>query len=103
NLDELERAVDEEVMRLLETGVTDEELERAKTVIVASAVYARDSQRSMAYAYGEGLMTGLGVDEIHEWPGRVSDVTKEDVLAAAKKILSGTHSVTGELLPGGES
>jgi zinc protease len=91
------------VARLLETGVTDEELERAKTVIVASAVYARDSQRSMAYAYGEGLMTGLGVDDIHEWPERVAGVTKDDVLAAARKIFEGTHFVTGELLPGGDS
>ncbi len=103
NLDVLEKAVDGEVERLLETGITDEELDRAKTVIVASAVYARDSQRSMAYAYGEGLMTGLGVEEIHEWPERVRGVTKDDVLAAAKKIFTGTHSVTGELLPGGAS
>ncbi|MEQ8326852.1 MAG: pitrilysin family protein [Parvibaculum sp.] len=102
-LDALEKAVDEEVARLLETGVTDEELERAKTVIVASAVYARDSQRSMAYAYGEGLMTGLGVDDIHEWPERVAGVTKDDVLAAARKVFEDTHFVTGELLPGGDS
>jgi zinc protease len=102
-LDALEKAVDDEVARLLETGVTDEELERAKTVIVASAVYARDSQRSMAYAYGEGLMTGLGVDEIHEWPERVAGVTKDDVLAAARKVFEDTHFVTGELLPGGDS
>jgi len=54
----------------------------------------------MAYSYGEGLMTGLTVDEIHEWPDRVNEVTKSDVLAAARKILSGTHTVTGELLPG---
>jgi zinc protease len=102
-LDALEKAVEQEVARLLETGVTDEELERAKTVIVASAVYARDSQRSMAYAYGEGLMTGLGVEDIHEWPERVAAVTKDDVLAAAKKIFEGTHFVTGELLPGEDS
>ena len=103
DLDAVEAAVEQEVARLLEEGVTDEEIERAKTVIVAGAVYARDNQRTMAYAYGEGLMTGMSVEEIHGWPDRVREVTKEDVLEAAKSVLAGTHSVTGELLPGGRS
>lgn len=102
SLGELEAAIEKEVARFIEEGVTDEELERAKTVIVSSAVYARDNQRSMAYAYGEGLMTGLSVEQIHDWPDRVRNVTKEDVMDAAKAILVNTHSVTGELLPGGE-
>ncbi|MCF8469364.1 MAG: insulinase family protein [Parvibaculum sp.] len=100
DLDAVEKAIDKEVAKLLEDGVNDEELKRAKTVIVAGAVYARDSQRTMAYSYGEGLMTGMTVDEIHDWPDRVNEVTKSDVLAAARKILSGTQTVTGELLPG---
>lgn len=81
--------------------MTDEELTRAKTVIAAGAVYARDSQRSMAYAYGEGLMTGLSIDDIHEWPDRIRAVTAADVVDAARAVLSGSVSVTGELLPGG--
>lgn len=99
----VEKAVEAEVALLLEEGVTSEELERARTVIVASTVYARDSQRAMANSYGEGLMTGLSIAEIHEWPDRVSEVTQSDVLKAAQKLFSGTHSVTGELLPGGAS
>lgn len=102
-LADLEQAVDAEVELLLTDGVSDEELERAKTVIAAGAVYARDSQRSMAYAYGEGLMTGMSVADIHEWPGRIRAVTTEDVLDAARTLLSGGASVTGELLPGGGS
>lgn len=101
SLDTLEEAIEKELANFIQQGVSDEELDRAKTVIVASAVYARDNQRTMAYAYGEGLMTGLGAEEIHDWPERVREVTKEDVMEAAKAILANTHSVTGELLPGG--
>ncbi|MEX0839767.1 MAG: pitrilysin family protein [Parvibaculum sp.] len=99
-LADLEKAVDAEIGLLLADGVTDEELERAKTVIAAGAVYARDSQRSMAYAYGEGLMTGMSVADIHEWPDRIRAVTADDVVDAARSVLSGRVSVTGELLPG---
>ncbi|ABS61913.1 peptidase M16 domain protein [Parvibaculum lavamentivorans DS-1] len=99
DLAEVESAIEAEVALLLDKGVSDDELERAKTVIVASTVYARDSQRSMAYSYGEGLMTGLSVEEIHEWPELVRKVTKDDVIDAAKIIFTGTPSITGELLP----
>ena len=101
SLDKLEEGIEKELANFLAEGVSDEELDRAKTVIVASAVYARDNQRSMAYAYGEGLMTGMSVQEIHEWPDRIRDVTKEDVMAAARSVLQDTHPVTGELLPEG--
>ncbi|WP_293508946.1 pitrilysin family protein [Parvibaculum sp.] len=101
SLADLEQAIDDEIAALLAEGVTDEELERAKTVIAAGAVYARDNQRSMAYAYGEGLMTGLSVDDIHEWPNRIRAVTAADVAEAARAVLDGSVSVTGELLPGG--
>ena len=95
----LEKAIDTEIGLLLADGVSEEELARAKTVIAASAIYARDSQRSMAYAYGEGLMTGLSMADIHEWPDRIRAVTADDVLDAARALLAGV-AVTGELLPG---
>ncbi|MDP2123234.1 MAG: pitrilysin family protein [Parvibaculum sp.] len=100
-LEDLEKAIDAEIELLLADGVTAEELERAKTVIAAGAVYARDSQRAMAYAYGEGLMTGMSVTDIHEWPDRIRAVTANDVLGAARSVLTGRAAVTGELLPGG--
>ncbi len=98
----LERAIEAEVQRLLTDGIDKEELERARTVIAASAVYARDNQRTMAYAYGEGLMTGLTVAQIHEWPDHVRRVTREDVARVARLVFENNPSVTGEMLPGGE-
>lgn len=100
DLAELEKAIEAEIALLLADGVSEEELARAKTVIAASAVYARDSQRSMAYAYGEGLMTGLSTTDIHEWPDRIRAVTADDVLSAARAVLAGGVAITGELLPG---
>src|SRR5690606_22881840 len=101
-LELLEAAVEAEVARLLQGGVNDDELARAKTVIAAGAVYARDNQRTMAYAYGEGLMTGMTARQIHEWPERVQAVTGADVLRVARLVFEGTHAVTGEVLPGEE-
>lgn len=103
DLASLELSIEAEIERLLADGINDEELARAKMVIAAGAIYARDSQRTMAYAYGEGLMTGLTVEQIHEWPQRVRRVTKEDVMRVARLVFENNPSVTGELLPGGDS
>ena len=98
-LDGLEKAVDDELARFLKEGVTGDELARAKTQIVASSVYARDRQKTRAYQYGSGLMTGLSARDVYDFPDRVRAVTAADVMAAAHSLFDGAHAVTGELLP----
>ncbi|WP_293327173.1 pitrilysin family protein [Parvibaculum sp.] len=96
---EIEKSVDAVIAGLLKDGVTGEELERAKTLIEAESVYARDDQMHMANAYGSALMVGVKPDIIHDWPSYVKQVTADDVMAAARKLFDGTHYVMGELLP----
>jgi zinc protease len=93
------KAVNAEIERFLAGHIEADELARAKTRLIASNVYARDNQKTLAYAYGSGLTTGLTAREVHDWPDRVRAVTAEDVLAAAHAVLDAQHAVTGELLP----
>lgn len=103
DLKKLEAAIEAELARLLKNGVSNEDVERAKTLIIADAVYARDDQQTMAYAYGEGMMIGLTPDVITAWPDYVRQVTPSDVMEAARHVLINQHAVTGELLPGKKS
>ena len=98
-LSQIEKSVDGVIANLLKNGVEKEELDRAKTLIEADSVYARDDQMHLANAYGSGLMIGVKPEVIHDWPKYVKQVTAEDVMAAARKVFDGTHYVTGELLP----
>ncbi|MBI1262040.1 MAG: insulinase family protein [Rhizobiales bacterium] len=102
-LDKLESAIESEIAKFLKAGISDEEVERAKTLIIADAVYARDDQQTMAYAYGEGTLTGLTPEIITAWPDYVAKVTAKDVMDAARHVLDNQHAVTGELLPGKKS
>ncbi|HEY4342894.1 MAG TPA: pitrilysin family protein [Parvibaculum sp.] len=94
-----EKAIDVELEKFLGSEIGAGELERAKTQLIASATYARDTQQTMAYSYGSGLATGLSAKDVYEWPDHVRAVTAADVLAAAHKVLDARHAVTGELLP----
>jgi len=94
-----EKAVDVELAKFIAGTIDADELKRAKSQLVASAVYARDKQRTLAYAYGSGMTTGLTARQVYEWPDYIRAVTAQDVLAAAKDVLDARHAVSGVLLP----
>lgn len=98
SLEELDRAIDKVVTRLAETGIDAADLARAKTRLVADAIYAQDSQAALARWYGASLTTGLSLDDIAQWPARIEAVSAEDVLAAMR-WLEKRRGVTGFLLP----
>jgi len=78
--------------------LTDKELDRAKTQLVADAIYARDSQATLARMYGVALAIGGAVSDVEAWPDRIDAVTKEEVIAAARRRLLPRIAVTGYLL-----
>jgi zinc protease len=75
-------------------------LARVKTQLVASAIYQRDSQYSLASAYGQALAIGLTVADVQSWPQRISAVTAQDVRNNAVSSLVRRESVTLFLKPG---
>jgi zinc protease len=99
SLEALDTAVDRALARFLVEGVDAEALDRAKTRLVADAIYAQDSQAMLARWYGASLATGLGVDDVKEWPARIEAVDAAAILAAAKRHLDRRKAVTGFLLP----
>ncbi len=103
DINDVEAALIASVDKLIAEGVTGEELERAKNTLVAEAVYARDSQQSMAYSLGSTITTGSTVEDFLAWPDRISAVTADQVNAVAKKYLVRDRAVTGILLPVAEN
>jgi len=98
-LDDVEKAVETEIAKLVSDGVSEAELEKAKTRFLRSMIFARDNQAGMANMYGATLATGGTVADIAEWPERIRAVTPAQVQAVAAKYLDMRRSVTGYLLP----
>ncbi len=94
----LDAAIDAVLAKLIKDGVDPGGLERAKTRLVADAIYAQDNQAMLARWYGSSLATGLSMDEIRHWPTRIEAVTPDEIIAAAKKHLDRRRAVTGYLL-----
>ena len=98
-LSDVQAAVEAEVRKVIEHGVTQDELDRARTRYLRSLIFARDSQSGMANIYGATLATGGTVEDIDAWPERLRAVTTDQVKAVAAKYLTPNRSVTGYLLP----
>ncbi|MFA6264778.1 MAG: pitrilysin family protein [Pseudolabrys sp.] len=98
SLPEFERAADAVIASLIDKGVTDDELDRAKSRLIADAIYAQDNQATMARWYGQALMTGATVDDVQKWPERIRAVTAAQVQNAARLWLDRKRSVTGYLI-----
>ncbi len=97
-LPQLETEIDAVVAQLIDKGVTEEELERTKTRLIADAVYAQDNQASMARWYGAALTTGGSVNDVRHWPDRIRAVTADQVRDVARQWLDKRRSVTGYLI-----
>jgi zinc protease len=97
-LETVEAGLDGVLQDVMAHGITADELDRAKTDLVADAVYAQDNQATLARWYGAGLATGETVNEISAWPANVRAVTAEAVQQAARHWLDARRSVTGYLV-----
>lgn len=95
---QLEQVIESTIAKVADHPIPAEDLERAKTQLIAEAVYARDSQSTLARWFGGAVTVGLTVDNIQNWPDRIRAVTAQQVSDAAKKLLDNKRSVTGYLI-----
>ncbi len=98
-LEDIEASLDKIVKDVSGHGVTQEELDRAKTGEIASLIYSSDSQQSLAHTYGWNLAVGRSIEDVETRQDRLKAVTREAVQAVARKYLDRKRSVTGYLVP----
>jgi zinc protease len=97
-LDKLEGAIDDVITDFVDKGPLAEEVERAKSRMIADYVYAQDNQSTLARMYGAALTTGSSVEAVQARPERLRAVTPEQVRDAARRYLDKRRSVTGYLI-----
>ena len=99
SLEQVEHAVDAVIAPFIAAPPAAAGLTRVKTQLIAGEVYKRDSQLALATAYGQALVNGLSVSDVHDWPRRVTAVSPQAVHEAAAQFLLRRESVTLYLTP----
>ncbi len=98
-LAQVEAEIEKAVSELLEKGVSEKEVARGINRQLKSVIFTRDSQSTLARIYGASLVMGETLEDIDQWPDRISKVTVDDVNMVARKYLRKLRSVTGYLRP----
>lgn len=94
-----EAAMDQVIADFLKSGPDAAAFDRIRTQLRAAEIYGRDDVQDQAQRYGEALTTGLTVADVQAWPQVLQEVTPDDVMQAARKVLNRNNAVTGWLLP----
>ena len=91
-------AVEAEVGKVIEQGISEGELSRSVRSMMASAIYARDSLSTAPRVLGAALTSGQTIEDVESWPDRIAQVVLEDVRKAAAYIFNKDNAVSAKLL-----
>ncbi len=94
NLDMTLSLIEYETKRLLDGGLTDAEIERAKEQIRGSVILGGEGVGSHMSALGKGILLTGKVREEDEILKKIDAVTKSDVAAAAEALFGSDKSYT---------
>jgi len=94
----VERAIREEIARIQDDGVSEQELERAKNKIEAETFYARDGALSFAFALGEAEASADWQWFVDYVPN-VRRVSADDVQRVARAYLHEDNLTVGWFVP----
>ena len=96
---DLEAALKNEIKKLQENLISNEELQRIKAQVLASDVYQRDSNFYQAMQLGTLETAGLGWQKADEYVPKINQVTAEQVREVARKYLVEDHLSIAYLEP----
>jgi zinc protease len=96
---ELEKHLRGEVERVAREGVSEDELKRVKTQLIAGQVYKRDSIFGQAMEIGTMEMSGISHRHIDRIIERLGQVTPQQVQAVAQKYFGDDQLTIATLVP----
>lgn len=97
--EQLEKQLRAEVTRIATDGVSEAELKRVKTQLIAGQVYKRDSVFGQAMEIGMMEMSGLSYKDIDLIIERLRAVTPQQVQAVAQKYFGDDALTVATLVP----
>jgi zinc protease len=95
----LERALRDEVAKILKDGLTEEQVEVAKQSWLDDELLNSDDQLGVASRYGEHLAVGETVEQIEASPNIMMHLTRADINQALRKFLVPRCDLVAALVP----
>jgi len=98
-IDRVRDAIFNQIDGLLDTGITPEELDRAKRKVLASALLSDQSAGGMSSRIASDLMHTGDPDYLKRYAQAVQAITEDDIRAAAAQFVQEDRLIEVQLLP----
>lgn len=99
---QLETALEKEIAKVVADGLTEAEMKRSIRAQIAESVYDTDALFGAAEIVGEGLIAGLSLQEIDDWPKLIGNVSLDDLNRLARSLLGSGRRTSALLLKPGK-
>ena len=96
--EEVEKIIDKEIDALIGGGVTEDELNRAKSVIRSNIIYGRDGPYSIAGQINDAIAMGDWTAYVNR-PKEIDAVQAQTIQDVAKRYFKNSRSTTGWFVP----
>ena len=97
--EKLEKAIFDEIANMQKYGITDEELQRAKNIIIQDTYYSRESTSNISNELGYIMALTNSSNLYDTYVDSIKKVTAQDVVAVARKYLGVNRSAVSIILP----
>jgi zinc protease len=94
DINELEKAINEEIENLRKNKVSEEELRRAKNSQLANLVYSRESVVRLGFQLGDALINTENPNYINEYPKLIQKVSKQDIEKIINEYINDDNKTT---------
>ena len=99
NYDELYKSVVQELHKFTSSKVTEEELNRAKTLMERSFIYSNESVGSVAGSIGYDMTVGGDISYYSDYLDDINKITPDDIYQAVNKYIKDNKMAISVVLP----
>jgi zinc protease len=99
NLETVQSIIDEEVLKVKDADISDEELARAKSMCIAAHAIDTQTNSALSREAASDELYGLGYKNNESYAARINAITLADVRAMAQKYLVPEHAALAIVEP----
>ncbi len=98
-IEEVKQGYEAELKKLIDNGITDEELAKVKKSILKNTIFTQKSTEAIAQEMAQNIIRYDDPEFYKKQLQWVKNITKEEIIAAAKKYLVPENRTRGIVLP----
>ncbi|MEM6602863.1 MAG: pitrilysin family protein [Pseudomonadota bacterium] len=97
SLEQLDATLQNDISEIVKKGLSDEDIQVVQSDMIVDFIRSSDSRGNMARFWGTGLIRGIPIEELRNFPANIANITPDEVNEALRKVFRQENRVVGYL------